>query len=207
MKTIFKTIKFLWKPLAILAGVVILLVAGGMLIRGCGCGDQPQPSATQAPPGWQPVPIQKTPIFPFKKNTASEKTEGFPAGSKVVVVETQNGEQVEVGILPGGEVVVPEGTTAVVYEKRPPIINAEFRPWLGGGATVYPEVRPAAAVGVDVLRVWRVHTGPGVCVDSGAFSGVWTGSVGLWRNVDARAGGGYGTSGATGFAGVTIGIE
>lgn len=52
-----------------------------------------------------------------------------------------------------------------------------------------------------------IHTGPGVCVDSERFSGVWTASVGVWRNVEVRGAGGYGTSGGMGFAGVTVGIE
>ena len=52
-----------------------------------------------------------------------------------------------------------------------------------------------------------LHTGPGICVDSKAVSGVLTGSYKVWRNLDLRAGGGYGTSGPVGFAGVTIGIE
>jgi hypothetical protein len=34
-----------------------------------------------------------------------------------------------------------------------------------------------------------------------------TGGVGLWRNVDARVGGGYGLEGRTAFVGVDVAME
>ena len=211
LKTIWARVK--WSVL-ILAAVAVLLGAAGMFLLGRGCGDRPRPAepvstATGAPPGWVAPAEETTPWLPFKKNRASEVTAGFPAGSRVVEVEVPEGAQkVRIGILPDGEVVVPPGVTAVVYEKRPPIINAEVRPWLGGGAEGTPvDVDPAIAAGVDLVRVWHIHAGPGLVASTDNIAGVLSGAVSVWRNVDVRGGGGYGTAGAVGFAGVSIGIE
>jgi len=208
LKTVWARVK--WSVL-ILAAVAVLLGAAGMFLLGRGCGDRPRSSAAQSgggniPAGQVKPPEQTTPWLPFKKNKASEYTAGFPAGSKVVVVTTQNGEQVEVGILPDGEVVVPEGTTAVVYVKRPAVVAAQIRPFVGVGATG-PGLSVAAAAGVDVVRVWRVNLGVGALINSDAVAGAAFASTPIWRTVDARVGGGYGTAGAVGFAGVSIGIE
>jgi len=206
LKTIWARVK--WSVL-ILAAVAVLLGAAGVFLLGRGCGDRPRSSAAQsgaAPPGWEAPPTETTPWLPFKKNKASEVTAGFPAGSKVVVVTTQNGEQVEVGILPDGEVVVPAGVTAVVYVKRPAVVAAQIRPFVGVGATG-PGLSVAAAAGVDVVRVWRVNLGVGALFNSEAVAGAAFASTPIWRTVDARVGGGYGTAGTVGFAGVSIGIE
>ena len=193
-----------------LAAVAVLLGAAWVFFLGRGCGDQPAATASQggAPPGWVTPPTETTPWLPFKKNRASEVTAAFPAGSRVVEIETGGAATVQVAVLPGGEIVVPAGTTATVYVKRPPIINAEFRPWLGGGVEGTPaDVDPAIAAGVDLVRVWKLHAGPGVVASEDSVAGILSGAVSVWRNVDVRGGGGYGTAGAAGFVGVSIGIE
>jgi len=216
LKTIWARVK--WSVL-ILAAVAVLLGAVGVFLLGRGCGDRPRPAepvstATGALPGWVAPPEETTPWLPFKKNKASEYTAGFPAGSKVVRVETEKGEVVEIGILPDGQVVTKKGTKAkaTVYVKRPALVAAEFRPFLFGGlglGGVY------GGGGVDLVRVWRLHGGVGAAatywpdeeerdVDVGVIAKV---SVNVWRNVDLVGGGGYGTAGELAFGGVSIGIE
>jgi hypothetical protein len=206
--TKYTSLKFLIKPLIVLAAVAVLLGVAWAFFSCRGCGDRPRsPTPEGIPEGWHGGATQKTPIIGY--NEASEKTAGFKAGTKVVVVRPPKGRLAEVAILPNGEIVAPPGTEIEIYEKRPPIVNLEFRPFLGAGATVKPAggISPAGVFGVDVVRVWRLHTGPAACVDSEAVAGVWTASISCWRNVDACAGGGYGTAGPVGFAGVSIGIQ
>ena len=157
------------------------------------------------PLGWEQVAIEKTSWLPFKKNVASEYTKEFPPGSKVVVVK-HKGEQVEIGILPGGEIVVPKGVEAKVYVKRPSLIKGQIRPFIGVGG-VGPELGVAVAAGIDVIRVWRVNLGPGILITNDAVAGAGFAAYPIWRNIDLRVGGGYGSGGGVGFAGITIGIE
>jgi hypothetical protein len=128
-----------------------------------------------------------------------------PGGGRV---ETEGGEEVELGILPGGEVAVPEGQphAVTVYHKPEPSVALELRPFAGCCLSVDG---PAAVAGVDVVRAWRLHAGPGVAVsfpdrDIPAVAAV---GYNVWRNVDLRLAGGYGTAGGTAAVGVTVGIE
>lgn len=200
-----KIYKVLRIPLIILAAVVLAGVVGWVII-GRGCGDQPQPPKTkaEAPPGREFAPVVETPLI--GRNVASERTRDYPPGSKVVVVKRPGVPEVEVGILPGGEVVVPEGVEATVYVKREAFAAAQVRPFVGVGVTG-PELYAAGAVGVDFLRVWKVNLGAGALINDRAVAGAAFGAVPVWRNVDARVGGGYGTDGAVAFVGVSIGIE
>lgn len=190
----------------IIIGIAALLLIGVGVFLTCRC-DRSTNTAFQhsAPPGWKAPPMETTPWLPFKKNVASEYTKEFPPGSKVVVVK-HKGEQVEIGILPDGKIVVPEGVEAKVYVKRPSLIKAQIRPFIGVGG-VGPELGVAVAAGIDVIRVWRVNLGPGVLINNEAVSGAGFAAVPIWRNIDLRVGGGYGSGGGVGFAGVTIAIE
>ena len=188
--------------------VVALLLIGAAVtgVIMCRC-DRPGDGAAgqyAIPPGWQAAGYLKTPWL--GKNKASEYTAEFPPGSKVVVIETPKGETVEIGILPGGQIVTKEGVKATVYEKRGPFIQAQVRPFIGAGG-IGPELGVAAAIGVDVVRVWKVNLGLGALINDEAVAGAGFVSYPVWRNVDARVGGGYGTAGGVGFAGVSIGIE
>jgi len=115
---------------------------------------------------------------------------------------------VHVGILSGGEVIVPEGVRAVIYEKLPAAIALEARPWVAGAAEGSPRgIDVAGAGGADIVWAWCFHAGPGIVVRRDNVAGVLTGGVKLWRNVDARVAGGYGFEGATAFVGVSIAIQ
>ena len=207
--------------------IVILLAAGAVLgaavvgyVTCRGCGGEPRSGAVQpatpkeTPPGWTAPPEKKTTpalkrILPtYRPTRADVVLKPFPPGSRVVEVQPEGGPPIQVGILPGGEVVVPEGVKAVVYETPPAAIALEARPWVGGGAEASAMgVDIAGAGGVDLVRVWRFHAGPGVVASRDNVAGVVAGGVNLWRNVDARAGGGYGLEGATAFVGVSIAIR
>ena len=188
--------------------VVALLLIGaavtGFIMCRCDRGALSHTVTQLIPPGWKQVAEIKTPLL--GKNKASEVTAGFAPGSKVVVVETPKGETVEIGILPGGQIVTKEGVKATVYEKRGPFIQAQVRPFIGAGA-IGPELGVAAAIGVDVVRVWKVNLGLGALINDEVVAGAGFVSYPVWRNVDARVGGGYGTAGGVGFAGVSKGIE
>ena len=189
---------------------VVALLLIGAAVTGfimCRCDRSGVPGSTmeyKIPPGWKQVAEIKTPLL--GKNKASEVTAEFSPGSRVVVIETPKGETVEIGILPGGQIVTREGVTATVYEKRGPFIQAQVRPFIGAGG-IGPELGVAAAIGVDVVRVWKVNLGLGALINDEAVAGAGFVSYPVWRNVDARVGGGYGTAGGVGFAGVSIGIE
>jgi len=206
LKRLIKWLKRLKYVFWVVLGLAIII--GVLIFLRCECDDTPIIKE-----GWEPVKTEKTSGPPatwmpwFKPTKADKVLKDWPSGTRIIEVEPQS-ETVYIAIPESGPIQIPRGVKGItVYEKPVSKAGLEFRPWLGGGATVYPEIKPAAAVGVDILNIWRVHTGPGVCVDSGAFSGLWTASVGMWRNIDARAGGGFGTGGATGFVGVSIGIE
>jgi len=196
----------------LILGALALLLIGAAVVGVFTCrydreaGENARATQSAAPPGWVAPPTETTPFLSFKKNKASDVTAGFPAGSRVVVVETPKGETVEIGILPDGQVVTKEGVKATIYEKRAAFIAPQIRPFIGAGA-IGPELGVAAAVGVDLLRVWRVNLGLGALINDEAVAAAAFAAYPVWRNVDARIGGGYGTAGAAYFAGVSIGIE
>jgi hypothetical protein len=100
------------------------------------------------------------------------------------------------------------GVKAVIYEKPPALIALEARPWVGGGAEKTPgRAGTAVAGGVDVVRAWRIHAGPGGMVSRDNAAAVITGGIELWRNLDARTAGGYGLKGSTAFIGVGLAIR
>ncbi len=189
--------------------VCILAVLFGAAVTGvfmCRCdrlSETVSQSGEAPPPGWVAPPEVKTPWL--GKNVASEITREFPPGSKVVVVK-HKGEQVEIGILPSGEIVVPKGVEAKVYIKRPSLIKAQVRPFVGVGG-VGPELGVAVAAGIDVVRVWKVNLGVGCLITNDAVAGAGFAAYPIWKNVDLRVGGGYGSGGSVGFAGVSIAIE
>ena len=187
--------------------VCILAVLFGAAVTGylaCRCDRLTQGAVSLE--GWVSPLVETTPWLPFKKNKASEYTKEFPPGSKVVVVRPEKGPEIEIGILPDGQVVVPEGVKATVYEKRPSLITAQMRPFIGVGG-VGPELGVAVAAGIDVLRVWRINLGVGALISNEAVAGAGFAAYPIWRNVDLRVGGGYGSAGGVGFAGVTLAIE
>jgi hypothetical protein len=205
-------------PLLILAAVVVVATVAWVLL-GRGCGDQPSAPSTagqRIPEGWQAAPVLKTPWLPFNENEASEYTREFPAGSKVIHVVTNKGEEIEIGILPDGTIVGPVDAEyeVIVYEKRPPLFALEARPVIGGGLSTDGLTGVA---GVDVVRCWRIHAGPAVAVsywpddnkDDRDVEVAAVGNVGFnaWRNIDIVAFGGYGTGGKTGGAGLEIAIK
>lgn len=190
--------------------VCLLAIIFGAAVTGylaCRC-DRPgavSQSGEDPPPGWVAPTTETTPWLPFKKNVASEYTAEFPPGSKVVVVK-HKGEQVEIGILPDGKIVVPEGVEAKVYVKRPALVEAQIRPFVGAGG-VGPNLGVAVAAGIDVVRVWKVNLGVGALINNDAVAGAAFAAYPIWRNVDLRVGGGWGSAGGVGFAGITIAIE
>lgn len=203
-------------PLAALVAVALIIVAAWAFLHFRGCGDRPAvpSSASQRiPDGWQAAPVVKTPWLPFKANEASEYTAEFPAGSRVVVVKTKDGQEVKIGVLPDGTIVGPVDVeyTVTVYEKRA-LFQPEFRPYLGAGVigagVIGPDgVTPAVAAGVDLLKIWRVNAGVGAVAGNDSIAVIASAAYPLWRNVDLRAGGGYGTPGGVGFVGASIGVE
>ena len=195
-----------------LLGVVVLI-----FLSCRGCGDRPRPAesvstATGAPPGWVATKTEDTSstvekLNPLHRPTkADKKLKDWPAGSQLVeVTVTPGASTVEIGILPGGQVVVPAGVEAIIYRKPPANVVLELRPWLGGGAGLGGLT---AGAGVDALRLWRVHLGAGVTYDQREnVAGVLTTSYNVGRNIDVRVAGGYGTGGATASALLTLAIE
>ena len=195
--------------------VLIYVVIGAFLLGAavvgyiaCRCDRAPTYAASQhfgAPPGWVAPTELTTPWLPFATNEASEVTAGFPAGSKVVRLELEGGEVVDVGILPGGQVVTREGIKATIFVKREALIAGQVRPFFGVGG-VGPDPDYAVALGVDVLRVWKVNVGVGALINDDAVAGAAFAAYPVWRNVDVRAGGGFGTAGAVGYFGASIAI-
>lgn len=174
----------------------------------------PAATARGLPPGAEPVPMVEDRVTlrerltPGRTKTrAEELTAGLPGGTEVYEVKTAEGEQI--GLIyrtPKGE-TYKEGELQVgAYRAPTPLVAVEFRPHVGGGLGLGGV---AAVAGVDVVRAWRVHLGPGVAVDCPAKNVAAVGTVGikLWRNVDLRLAGGYGTKGAAAAAGVSLAIE
>lgn len=197
------------KPFLIIAAIAVVLAVFAVVFSRLSCREDQVGRALQlgdvVPPGWVAPPVETTTPWPHtKKNRADEVLKPFPPGSRVVEVD---GKQV-CAIMPGGEVVVPEGVNAVVYVKPPRSVAFEARPWVAFGASgSLTAIKPSGAAGLDVLRIKRAHIGLGACVDSGAVSALLVASYNPWRNLDVIAGGGYGTSGACAFAGVGLGIQ
>lgn len=202
------------KKFRLLAYFVVGAFLAGAAVVGyiaCRCDRPPGGAVSQSgegrpPPGWVAPPESSTPWLPFATNKASEVTAGFPAGSKVVRLETESGEVVDVGILPGGQIVTREGVKATIFVKRPAVIAAQVRPFIGAGV-IGPDLNYAVALGVDVLRVWNVNIGVGALVNDDAVAGAAFAAYPVWRNVDLRAGGGFGTAGSIGYFGASIAIK
>lgn len=203
---------------------VVALAGVGVWIWARGCGDNrgiaapASGSAKGTPAGWHQAAVVVAPRIenPWHPSEAGKKLKPFVAGTELVEVKTPSGETVQIAILPGGEVVVPDGYEATVYQKPGPLVDLEARPWIGAGLTGYPGgIGAGLGVGVDVVRAWRFHGGPAGVVswrrEAGKprvdVAGGLAGSYNLWRNVDARAVGMYGTAGAAAFVGVGLGIQ
>lgn len=210
-----KLLKRLAVPVLVLAVVVVAaLVIRWLFARGEGGAVAPARPAERPPPGWSVVGEERTSgalqrLNPFHRPTEADVVmRGWPAGSRVVKVETEGGEEVELGILPGGEVAVPEGQPheVTVYYKPEPAVALELRPFVGAGLSIDG---PNVMAGVDVIRAWRLHAGPGVAVAFPDREVAAVGAVGynVWRNVDLCLAGGYGTAGGTVAAVVTLAIE
>ncbi len=210
-----KMLKRLAVPLLIIVVVVMGAVAIRWLFtRGEGPARAPARAADQPPPGWRVADDVRTSSALQRLNPLHRPTEAdvimrdWPAGSRVVRIETEGGEEIELGILPGGEVAVPEGRphAVTVYHKPERAVALELRPFVGAGLSIDG---PAVVAGVDVVRAWRLHLGPGVAVAFPDREVAAVGSLGvnLWRNVDVRLAGGYGTAGGTAAVGVTLAIE
>jgi hypothetical protein len=202
---------------ALLAAAVIggALLGRRLFIGGEGPARAPAgPRAEVPPPGWAVVPEERTSsglekISPLHRASEADLVmRDWPAGSRVVRVETEGGEEVELGILPGGEVAVPEGQPheVTVYYKPEPAVAFELRPFVGAGLGTSG---PAVVAGVDVVRAWRLHAGGGVTVafPDRDIAAVGTLSYNVWRNVDLCLVGGYGTAGGTAAVGVSVGVE
>jgi hypothetical protein len=211
-----RTVKRLALPVVLAAAAIAALLALRPLCTREG-GPAFAPSGLQAavpPPGWTVLPEERTSSFaeefnPFHRPTrADEAMREWPAGSRLVHVETEGGEEVEIGIVPGGEVAAPEGRSyeVTVYHKPESAVALELRPFVGAGLGTSG---PAVMGGVDVVRAWRFHLGPAVAVSLPDREVAAGGAVAynLWRNVDLCLAGGYGTAGGFGAAGVTVAIE
>jgi hypothetical protein len=210
-----KLLKRLAVPALILAVVIVAaLVIRWLFAPGEGDGGAPARPAERPPPGWRVVDEERTSgalqrLNPFRRPAEADVvTRDWPAGSRVVKVETEGGEEVELGILPGGEVAVPEGQphAVTVYHKPEAAVALELRPFVGAGLSIDG---PAVMAGVDVVRAWQLHAGPGVAVAFPDREVAVVGAVGynVWRNVDVRLAGGYGTAGGFAAAVVALAIE
>lgn len=210
-----KTLKRLAVPVSIIVAVVgAALVVKWLLARREGGVVAAGTEVEQPPPGWRVVDEERTSgalqrLNPFHRPAEADVImRDWPAGSRVVHVETEGGERVELGILPGGEVAVPEGQphAVTVYHKPDPAVALELRPFGGAGLGTDG---PAVIAGVDVVRAWRLHAGPGLAVSLPDKEVAAVGAVGcsVWRNVDVRLAGGYGTAGGVAAVGVTFAIE
>ena len=200
--------------LIIVAVIVAALVIKWLFARGEGAARAPGRQAERPPPGWGVVDEERTSsalqrLNPLHRPTKADAVmRDWPAGSRVVHVETEGGERVELGILPGGEVAVPEGQPheVTVYHKPEPAVALELRPFVGAGLSTDG---PAVVAGVDVVRAWRLHLGPGVAASfpDKEIAAVGTLAYNVWRNVDVRLAGGYGTAGGVAAVGVSVGVE
>jgi hypothetical protein len=207
-----------FKRVALAALVVAALVAGALVAR-LVMGREGPPRSREAaqrgaPPGWRLAPKERTSsafqkLNPFRRPSEADAIlRDWPPGSRLVRVETEGGEEVELGILPGGEVAVPQGQPheVTVYYKPEPAAALELRPFVGAGLGTSG---PTVMAGVDVLRAWRLHAGVGVAVafPDRDIAAVGTLSYNVWRNVDVCLAAGYGTAGGVAAAGVSVGLE
>lgn len=201
VSAVWKSIKFAWK---IVLPLVALVAIGFLIISHCeprtAPGDRRATSkGAKAPEGWTIVPDVEPPSGPAALNPLRKKTEaenelaGMPAGARVAKIETEGGDTIRIGVLPSGEIIVPEGQQGikniVVYHKPPPWAALEARPWIGGGLGLSPAardrgdendaatIRPEVLAGVDGLRIGTkkpVHLGAGASWSSEAGIGLVT---------------------------------
>ena len=212
-----KTLRRIALPALLVAAIIIAALIGRRLFIG-GEGPARGPAGNRAevpPPGWAVAPEERTSSAVEKLNPLHRPTKAdaimrdWPAGSRVVKIETEGGEEVELGILPGGEVAVPEGQPHKVtaYYKPEPAIALEMRPFVGAGVSLGGDA--CAMAGVDVARAWRLHLGLGAAASfpDKEIAAVGTLGYSVWRNVDVRLAGGYGTAGGVAAVGVSVGVE
>lgn len=174
----------------------------------------PPPETRGLPATAKPVPMVedrvtlKERLTPGRAKTrAEELTAGLPGGTEVYEVTGPGGGQTtRIYRTPEGEIYKEGEGEVAAYRAPEPLAAAEFRPYIGAGLGVGGAT---AVAGVDVLRVWRVHLGPTFGVDYPAKNVAAAGAagVGVWRNVDVRLMGGYGTGGVAAAAVVSVAIE
>ena len=211
-----KNLKHVMIAALVAAALIAAVLLGRRFITG-GEGAARAPAGPRVdvpPPGWAVVPEERTSSAVEKINPLHRPTEAdlvmrdWPAGSRVVHVETEEGEHVEIGVLPGGEIATPEGQPheVTVYCKPEPAVALELRPFFGAGVGTSG---PTATAGVDVVRAWRLHAGAGAAVafPDRDIAAVGTLSYNVWRNVGVRLAGGYGTAGGTAAVGVSVAVE
>jgi len=207
--------------ICVIAAIVWFVRDFGPAVRAFFAGDDagvtttvpPTATARGLPPTAEPVPTVEDRITlrerltPGRAKTrAEELTAGLPGGTEVYEVKGPGEQTTRVYRTPKGE-IYKEGEGEVTASRAPmPLVAVEFRPHVGGGLGTGGV---AAVAGVDVVRIWRVRLGPGAGVDYPAKNVAAVGSAGvkLWRNVDLRLAGGYGTKGAVAVAGVSLGID
>ncbi len=224
-----KTVKKFAGVAALAVASILVIVAVAWLVRDFGPavraffrGDDasvtstapPPPEERGLPPTAVPVPMVEDRVTLRERLTpgrvktrAEELTAGLPAGTEVYEVKGPGDEQTtRIYRTPEGE-IYKEGESEVTASRAPEALAAvEFRPHVAGGLGIGGAT---AAAGVDVVRLWRVHLGPGAAVDYPAknVAAVGTAGIELWRNVDLRLAGGYGTKGAAAYLGASLAIE
>lgn len=184
------------------------LIFGGLILFGVVCGEK-APDVIQK--GLKKAPKEKTTGAPLswlpgrKKTKADILLEDWPRGTRIVEVGPSE-ETTYVTIPPTGDILIPPETTNVtVYEKPKSNVGFEFRPFIGAA---YGNTGLGAVAGVDVFKIWKVHTGLGITANQDAVAGVGAVGVSIWRNVDLKGYGGATLSGEKVFGGaVTIAIE
>jgi len=215
LKTAMTFVKWL-----IVALVILAVIAGAIWLGARGCHKNAASSSvgkggasTQgAPPGWSVAPVEETPLIenPLRRSKAGEETKGFPAGSKVVEVETHGEPTVKIGILPGGQVVTEEGHAAQVYFKRPALFALGVDPIVGVGLSAADKFGPGILAGVDVVKIGPARIGAGALVDPlgpVSVAGGATFGADVYKNVGVRGFAGAGNHGWTFGAAATITIK
>lgn len=144
---------------------------------------------------------------PFHRTTrAEELLADKPTGTEVYEFDTPEGTE-RIWRTPEGDLYIEkdsEITEITAYRKPLPPLGFEFRPVVGGYAG--NGVGPVA--GIDLIRVYTVHTGPRVAYD--ASGDEWSGGIGagynIVKNIDVGFYTGYGESIEFGGT-VTIAIQ
>ncbi len=123
---------------------------------------------------------------------AEELLADKPAGTEVYEFETPEGTE-RIWRTPEGDLYIEkdsEITEITAYRKPLPPLGFELRPVVGG----YVGNGVGGIAGVDLIRVYAVHSGPRVAYD--ATGHAWSGGIGagynVWRNIDAGLYAGYG---------------